>query len=255
MNKNQFLFRRFWRLLRVKLVESFPHALRFALAASFTLFVFRVGHTLFSLNNIPDVFISDIRFLFQAPGILIFGSYVFSVGILIGFIGNFFSLPITNFERYMVMHTLPLINLFILMIMTFLVSEGLWQLVLWLAFPSIYEQYTEAIAGWYSYEMFVNFYIGKTIMFFPLVYFYLFVIFSDFPKKFTTKKRIFLLWIGIPLGYMLLMIAGGILWSYLGFPKSGLFITGISLLISICLLIAGYRGFCNYEPNLEKNFK
>lgn len=252
MNQNQFQFRRFWRLLRVKIEESFPSVVWYAVALGLIQFVYRTGHMLFSLDNIPNVFISDAKFLFQTPLILVFGSYFFSVGILIGFIGNFFSLPVSNLERYMVMHTLPLINLLILMVVTFVIGEGLWRLGLWLAFPSIYEQYVEAIAWWFLYEVIVSQIIGKTLLVFPLVFYFLFLIFSDFSKKYSTKIRIFLLWVGIPLGYIFFSIAGVILWKFLGFPQSYLLILGISLLISIYLLIAAYRGFCNYEPNLEK---
>lgn len=244
MNKNNFNFRRFWRLLRIKMVEGAYGILRLPLVATLILLVVKIGSIVLSSGDLSETFLENAEYLNRVPGYLLIASYFFSFGIIFGNVENYLSLPVTNLERYLVIHTLPLTNLVIISVITHLAVEGLWRLGLWLTFPDLYVQYIEVMAG-FTYNP------DSILFFLPLAWYFIYLIFSIRHPMRKNWKIIFIFVI-VPAIYALLLIGIHRLLKYLEVPHYNLFILGILLPTCIYLLIAAYRSFCNYEPNLEK---
>lgn len=241
MNQNQFQFRRFWRLLRVKFAEISSILLSLTVTAILVIFAFRVGYMFFSSDNLPKAFARGNDIIGMVFLLMIGRIYFYNLGTMGGFVVNLFLHPATNLERYAVLHVLPIINSLIMMAIAFFICEGLWRLGLWLGFPDIYTQYIV----WITENRFAK--LILLLLFWPLAPYFMFIILRFVAKN---MRQIIFVFGVVPILYILIIFGISAILRNSGIPSY--FLLGAVLLVGISLIFASYRSFCNYEPNLEK---
>ena len=147
MKTNQFNIKRFWRLLRVKFAEEASFLLRLIFAGILVLLAIRIGRVMLSSGNFIGAFMEEAEFIQKIPGYTLLTAYVLGIKNF----RSYFLCPVTNFERYLVLHAFALVIFFLVTPLLLFVVEGLWRLGLWLMFPNILSQYLQAMAE-YSYK-------------------------------------------------------------------------------------------------------
>lgn len=253
MNQNQFQFRRFWRLLRVKFAESIGIISYLVLVFVLVILAIRTGMVLLSLDNIPEGFEDGVKMIFQMPLlILLFGSYFVGAG-MISTSESIFLCPVSNLERYFVMHTLAIFYMTMATIVGIVSVELLWRLGLWLVFPSAYAQYVEVAAVFPFMEKFFS-RVAYFIIIFSAVYFYYQKIgqWENNKKYYEKKQKIIFYWL-IPIVYLIVFLSGAFLLKFLGLRHLATpILLSLVILTDIYLIITSYRSFCNYELIFEK---
>lgn len=251
MNKNQFQFRRFWRLLRVKFAESIRVILYCILVFVVIMLVVRTGTVLLSLDNLSEGFEDGIKAMFRMPLYILLCSYFFGF-VVIECSKNFFLCPVTNLERYVVIHTLPIFYMMMAAIVGIVSVEILWRLGLWIAFPSAYSQYLEVVAEFPFVEKFFSRVADFVAMFsVPYLYYKKIGLWENLGKYYEKKQRMIYFWV-VPIVFAILIVGGILLLKHLGVPHITSVLLGIVILTDIFLIITSYRSFCNYEFTLEK---
>lgn len=253
MNQNQFQFRRFWRLLRVKFAESIGIISYLVLVFVLVILAIRTGMVLLSLDNIPEGFEDGVKMIFQMPLlILLFGSYFVGAG-MISTSESIFLCPVSNLERYFVMHTLAIFYMTTAAIVGIVSVELLWRLGLWLVFPSAYAQYIEVAAVFPFMEKFFS-RVADFIIIFSAVYFYYQKIgqWENNKKYYEKKQKIIFYWL-IPIVYLIVFLSVAFLLKYLGLRHLGTpILLSLVILTDVYLIVTSYRSFCNYELIFEK---
>lgn len=249
MNKSQFQFQRFWRLLRVKFAEEASLISRIILVGILILLVIRIGHMVFSSGNYLGAFIKDAEIIHKIPGYTFLTAYFVSLMAIVKNknIISYFLCPATNLERYVVLHALAFVFFFLATILIIFVVEGLWRLGLWFLFPDIYSQYLQAMAE-YSHKPIY----GLFILLLLAVFYIMYVVISKTLQKYGIIKGA-IVFSGIAAVYLILsfVAAFGIAMQFQKDMKE-FFLVIINLPALIYLLIATYRCFCHYEPNFQK---
>lgn len=253
MNQNQFQFQRFWRLLRVKFAESIRIVLHGLLVFVVVILAIRTGMVFLSLDNIPEGFEDGVKMIFQMPLlILLFGSYFVGAG-MISTSESIFLCPVSNLERYFVMHTLAIFYMTMATIVGIVSVELLWRLGLWLVFPSAYAQYVEVAAVFPFMEKFFS-RVADFIIIFSAVYFYYQKIgqWENNKKYYEKKQKIIFYWL-IPIVYLIVFLSVAFLLKYLGLRHLGTpILLSLVILTDVYLIVTSYRSFCNYELIFEK---
>ena len=249
MNKNQFQFRRFWWLLRVKFAEEASLISRIILAGILMFLIIRIGHMVFSSGNYLGAFMKDAEVIHKIPGYAFLTAYFISLRTVVKNknMVSYFLCPATNLERYVVIHALALVFFFLATTLIIFVVEGLWRLGLWFLFPDIYSQYLQAMAE-YSHKPIYGLFILLLLMVFYIMYF----IISNKLQKYGIIKGA-IVFGGIGAVYLILsfVAAFGIATQFQKDMKE-FFLIIINLPALIYLLIATYRSLCRYEPNFQK---
>ena len=251
MNKSQFQFQRFWRLLRVKFAESIRFVFYCVLVFTAIMLVVRAGLVLHSLDNISEAFEKGVKMIFRMPLLILLCSYFIGVGIMTGS-KRIFLCPVSNLERFLVMHILSFFYMMMAAIVGIVSIEILWRLGLWIAFPDAYAQYIEVVAKFPYMEKFFSNVVGYIVVF-SAPYFYYETIGSwEKHKKYKEKKQKIIFYWLIPIVYVIVVVGGGLLLKFLDVPHILSILFSFVIMTDIILIIASYRSFCDIEPNLEK---
>ena len=246
MNQNQFQFRRFWRLLRVTFAETVRIFLYIALLFIVVMLVFRVGHVIFSLDDIPAAFESGVKSSFSIASFFAIMYFLLSVGMITGFFWKFLC-PVTNLERFIMIHTLSLFYMMMFSIIVFFSVEILWRLGLWLMFPGEYAQYVEIAARYPYWE---NFWDRASLYIILLL---IMSYYGAFAIKYADKKHMIIYYWLIPFAYVALMIGAFFFLKSMKWSYGPYLLLGIFILPGFFLIRPYYRSFCRYELVFEKS--
>lgn len=252
MEMNQFKFGRFWRLMRVKFAESIRIVLHGLLVFVVVILAIRTGMVFLSLDNIPEGFEDGMKMMFQMPLLILLGFYFIGAFMIAGS-ENVFLCPVSNLERYFVMHTLAIFYMTMAAIVGIVSVELLWRLGLWLVFPSAYAQYVEVAAVFPFMEKFFS-RVADFIIIFSAVYFYYQKIgqWENNKKYYEKKQKIIFYWL-IPIVYLIVFLSGAFLLKFLGLRHLATpILLSLVILTDIYLIVTSYRSFCNYELIFEK---
>ena len=246
MEMNQFKFRRFWRLLRVSFKADWTIAWRIVILAIVALLAFRLWHLIFS-DSLQEAFAKDYETMSIWPLYILFLFYFVCFAFRIIGIGSKFFLmhPATNLERFTILQVLPILYTVIGAVLSMFFAEVLWRVGLWLYSSETYAFYTSTMWN-YNSERDIVVYVFTMLIIQYLVFFKFFYM--------QNNKIGMLPYIIVMATYLVLI--GALVFGFheLGVSQKDTMVTmtSINFLFVIVLVIASYRGFCRYEPNLKK---
>ena len=143
MEMNQFKFGRFWRLIYAKIIEDMRNVGIFTVIMTLIVIAYKIGKVLFSSDSLTDI-LADVAYTGDTWVGILYVTLVFKF--VVGDSDRlFFMLPVTNLERYIAMHLLPILSVAFTWIVCLICSESLWRLGLWLITPDVYAQYMEVL--------------------------------------------------------------------------------------------------------------
>lgn len=239
MEMNQFKFGRFWQLIYAKITENMRNVGIFTIMLTLVIIAYKIGKVLFSSDSLTDS-LADVAYTGDTWVGILYVTLVFKF--VVGDSDRqFFMLPVTNLERYIAMHLLPILSVAFMWIVCLICSEALWRLGLWLITPDVYAQYMEVLPDLRRVNP------VKVMFLFVMILYFEYALFSSMAEKFgCLVQLILILLIPALLIFIVIKVA-----DFLPLNNS-VFFSIVIVLVMMVLLVASYRGFCRYEPNLKK---
>lgn len=157
---------------------------------------------------------------------------------------RFLTLPVSNLERYVALITINIVGFTLMLVVSVLGAEWLWQLAMLLLAPENYQGLLPPAA-----KSMILTGLGLVPMFalvFPIGFF------GDNDRRGCLVKVLFGLLIGSSAGFFILLIVA---LPKLGFSHQATSAIVLAIVILALLLLQpkAYRHFCRYELDLEKS--
>lgn len=238
MEMNQFKFGRFWQLIYAKITENMRNVGIFTIMLTLVVIAYKIWKVLFSSDSLTDS-LADVAYTGDTWVAMLY------VALVLKFVvGNsdrqFFMLPVTNLERYIAMHLLPILSVAFMWIVCLICSEALWRLGLWLITPDVYAQYMEVLPDLHRVNP------VKVMFLFVMILYFEYALFSSMAEKFgCLVQLILILLIPALLIFIVIKVA-----DFLPLNNS-VFFSIVIVLVMMVLLVASYRGFCRYELDVK----
>lgn len=241
MEMNQFKFGRFWRLIYAKIIENMRNVGIFTIMLTLVVIAYKIWKVLFSSDSLTDS-LADVAYTGDTWVAMLY------VALVLKFVvGNtdrqFFMLPVTNLERYIAMHLLPILSVAFTWIVCLICSESLWRLGLWLITPDVYAQYMEVLPDLHKLNP------VKVMFLFVMILYFEYVLFSNMAAKFERFGCLIQLILFILIPALLIFIVIKVA-DFLPLNNS-VFFSIVIVLVMMVLLVASYRGFCRYELDVK----